>query len=102
MALYTYAKGSDLVADSLLETKLNGMMGFVIPGMQIKKVHDRKPEDLLKEALDLAKNSDVVIAALGENANMNGEGASRSILIFLNRRWNFSNRWLPQANLLYL
>jgi beta-glucosidase len=74
-----YAKGSDLVADSLLETKLNGMMGFVIPGMQTGKIHDRRPEDLLKEALDLAKNSDVVIAALGENANMNGEGASRSI-----------------------
>ncbi len=75
----TYAKGSDIVADSLLETKLNGMMGFVIPGMPVKKVHDRKPEVLLKEALDLAQNSDVVIAALGENANMNGEGASRSI-----------------------
>ena len=75
----SYAKGSNLVADSLLETKLNGMMGFVIPGMQTAKIHDRKPEDLLKEALDLAKNSDVVIAALGENANMNGEGASRSM-----------------------
>jgi beta-glucosidase len=75
----SYSKGSNLVADSLLETKLNGMMGFVIPGMQPVKIHDRKPEDMLKEALDLAKNSDVVIAALGENANMNGEGASRSI-----------------------
>jgi len=74
-----YAKGSDLVADSLLETKLNGMMGFVIPGMKVRKVHDRKPQDLLKEALDIAGNADVIIAALGENANMNGEGASRSI-----------------------
>lgn len=74
-----YAKGSDLVADSLLEAKLNGMMGFVIPGMKVPKVHDRKPQDLLNEAVILAKNSDVVIAALGENANMNGEGASRSI-----------------------
>jgi beta-glucosidase len=73
-----YAKGSDLVADSLLEVKLNGMMGFVIPGMKPIKVHDRKPEDLLKEALDMAKDADVIIAALGENANMNGEGASRS------------------------
>jgi beta-glucosidase len=74
-----YAKGSDLVADSLLETKLNGMMGFVIPGMTVRKVHDRKPQDLLKEALDISKDADVIIAALGENANMNGEGASRSI-----------------------
>jgi beta-glucosidase len=74
-----YARGSDLVADSLLETKLNGMMGFVIPGMPVKKVHDRKPVDMLKEALDIAAASDYIIAALGENANMNGEGASRSI-----------------------
>jgi beta-glucosidase len=73
-----YAKGSDLVADSLLETKLNGMMGFVIPGMKVNKVHDRKPQDLLNEALDIARNADIIIAALGENANMNGEGASRS------------------------
>jgi len=74
-----YAKGSDLVADSLLETKLNGMMGFVIPGMKVKKIHDRKPQELLEEALDIAKDADIIIAALGENANMNGEGASRSI-----------------------
>lgn len=74
-----YAKGSDLVADSLLETKLNGTMGFVIPGMPVKKVHDRGADEMLMEAIDLAESSDIVIAALGENANMNGEGASRSI-----------------------
>ena len=74
----TYAKGSDLVADSLLETKLNGMMGFVIPGMKIVPVHDRPVKDLLKEALNNAKDADVIVAALGENSNMNGEGASRS------------------------
>jgi beta-glucosidase len=33
---------------------------------------------MLREALSLARSSDVIIAALGENANMNGEGASRS------------------------
>ncbi len=74
----TYAKGSDLVADSLLETKLNGMMGFVIPGMKIVPVHDRPVKDLLQEALNNAKDADVIVAALGENSNMNGEGASRS------------------------
>lgn len=36
-------------------------------------------QELLEEALDIAKDADVIIAALGENANMNGEGASRSI-----------------------
>jgi len=54
-------------------------MGFVIPGMKIKNVHDRNPQDLLNEAIDIAKNADVIIAALGENSNMNGEGASRSV-----------------------
>lgn len=76
--MVAYAKGSDLVADSLLEAKLNGMMGFVIPGMKVEPVHNRKPADLLKEALDISKDADVIIAALGENANMNGEGTSRS------------------------
>jgi beta-glucosidase len=74
----TYAKGSDLVADSLLETKLNGTMGFVIPGIKARPVHDRTPQELLREALIVAKNSDVIIAAMGENSNMNGEGASRA------------------------
>ncbi len=74
----SYAKGSDLVADSLLETKLNGMMGFVIPGMKIVAVHDRKPRDLIQEALNASKDADVIVAALGENSNMNGEGTSRS------------------------
>lgn len=73
-----YAKGSDLVADSILEEKLNGMMGFVIPGMKPIKVHDRHPVVLLREALETAQDADVIVAALGENANMNGEGASRS------------------------
>lgn len=73
-----YAKGSNLVADSALEVRLNGTMGFVVPGAQKKKIHDRSPEDLLKEALELAKNSDIIVAALGENSNMNGEGASRA------------------------
>jgi len=73
-----YAKGSDLVSDSLLEAKLNGMMGFVQPGMKTRKIHDRKPQEMIDEAVRLAMGSDVVIAALGENSNMNGEGTSRA------------------------
>jgi beta-glucosidase len=74
-----YAKGSDLVADSLLEVKLNGIMGFVFPGMKMAPVHNRKPKDMIREALSVAAGADVIIAALGENSNMNGEGASRSV-----------------------
>jgi beta-glucosidase len=41
-------------------------------------VHNRPAKDLLQEALNNAKDADVIVAALGENSNMNGEGASRS------------------------
>jgi beta-glucosidase len=46
--------------------------------MKPVKVHDRNPVELLREALETAQDADVIVAALGENANMNGEGASRS------------------------
>lgn len=74
-----YAQGSYLVEDPQLEKTLTqGFMGFVIPGAEAKPFRPRTAEELLSEALELAKASDVIVATLGENANMNGEGASRS------------------------
>ena len=75
----TTAKGSYLVADSALEMTLtNGMMGYVIPGMKINPVHNIPAAEMRRQALAAAKNADIIVAALGENANMNGEGTSRS------------------------
>ena len=72
-------EGSWLLADSILETKLvGGNMGFVSSKGEQRFVHSRSEEDLLSEALSMADKADVVVAALGENINMNGEGASRT------------------------
>jgi beta-glucosidase len=66
-----YAKGSNLDADPLFEQHAT-MFG--------KTLHrdSRSTEDLLKEALDVAAQSDVIVAALGESAEMTGESSSRS------------------------
>jgi beta-glucosidase len=66
-----HARGSNLDADSLFEERA-GMFG--------KSLHrDSRPaEVILKEALDVAKQSDVIVAALGESAEMSGESSSRS------------------------
>ena len=66
-----YAKGSFLDDDSVFEQRA-GMFGksFNRDG--------RTKEQLLQEALNIAAQSDVIIAALGESAEMSGESSSRS------------------------
>lgn len=66
-----YAKGSNLDGDSLFEEHAT-MFG--------KTLHRdaRSKEIILKEALDIAAQADVIIAALGESAEMSGESASRT------------------------
>ncbi|MBK8785952.1 MAG: beta-glucosidase BglX [Chitinophagaceae bacterium] len=65
------ARGSNLDEDSLFEDRA-GMFG--------KSLHrDSRPAAvILQEALDIAKQSDVIVAALGESAEMSGESSSRS------------------------
>lgn len=75
----SYAEGSWLVEDAELEATLRGgMMGFFNPNYKPEPVHTRSLQSMINEAVALARNSDVVVAALGEINNMNGEGASRS------------------------
>ena len=68
-----YAKGSNLDYDPVLEEK-STMFG--------KTLHrdNRTKEELLNEALIIANQSDVIIAALGEAAEMSGECSSRTNL----------------------
>ena len=66
-----YAKGSNIDADSLLE--LRGTMF----GREIGR-DGRTEEQLLQEALLVANQSDVIVAALGEASEMSGESSSRS------------------------
>ena len=66
-----YAKGSFLDDDSLLE-KRAGMFGkdFFRDG--------KTKQQLLEEALAIAAQADVIIAAVGESAEMSGESSSRT------------------------
>ncbi|MBX3256807.1 MAG: beta-glucosidase BglX [Chitinophagaceae bacterium] len=70
-AKIVYAKGSNLTEDSLLEQR-STMFGKTL-GRDA-----RSDEALLKEALDIAAQSDIIVAALGEAAEMSGESASRT------------------------
>ncbi len=65
------ARGSNLFADSLLEDRA-GMFG--------KSLHrDSRPAaEIINEALEVSKNADVIVAALGESAEMTGESSSRT------------------------
>lgn len=65
------ARGSNLDTDSLFEERA-GMFGKSLR-------RDSRPANvILQEALDIASQSDVIIAALGESSEMSGESSSRS------------------------
>jgi beta-glucosidase len=68
-----YAKGSNLDYDATLEEK-GTMFG--------KTLHrdNRTKEELLAEALKIANQSDVILAALGESAELSGECSSRTTI----------------------
>ncbi len=65
------ARGSNLDEDSLFEERA-GMFG-----KSLKR--DHRPADvILREALDVAAQADVIVAALGESSEMSGESSSRT------------------------
>lgn len=68
-----YAKGSNLDYDAAYEERAT-MFGKTLHRDQ------RTNEQLLTEALQIANQSDVIVAALGESAEMSGESSSRTNL----------------------
>jgi beta-glucosidase len=66
-----YAKGSNLDADSAFEERA-GMFG-----KSLNRDH-RSAGEIQQEALNIAAQSDVIVAAVGESAEMTGESSSRS------------------------
>lgn len=68
-----YAKGSNLDYDAEFEKNAT-MFGKTLYR------DDRTKEELLAEALKVASQSDVIIAAIGESAEMSGESSSRTNL----------------------
>jgi beta-glucosidase len=68
-----YAKGSNLDADAHFEERAT-MFGKTLYR------DSRTQEELITEALNIANQSDVIVAALGESAEMSGESSSRTNL----------------------
>ncbi|HEY4153833.1 MAG TPA: glycoside hydrolase family 3 C-terminal domain-containing protein, partial [Puia sp.] len=66
-----YAKGANISDDSTLVKRTN------VFGPEIEP-ETRTPEEMLQEAVETAGKSDVVVAVLGEAADMTGESSSRS------------------------
>lgn len=64
-----YAKGSNIVADSLLESRVS------IFGKPTYR-DDRSTAVMIEEALEVAQRADVIVAAMGESAEMSGEASS--------------------------
>ena len=67
-----YAKGSNIMDDATIEA--NGSMF----GREIRD--SRSSEEMLSEALGVARDADVIVAAIGETSEMSGECSSRSDL----------------------
>ncbi len=68
---FLYAKGANLTDDPELIKKLNPHGAMIEPD-------PKSPKALLEEAVAVARQSDVVVAVLGEPFGMTGEAASRS------------------------
>ncbi|MFN2439418.1 MAG: beta-glucosidase BglX [Chitinophagaceae bacterium] len=66
-----YAKGSNLLDDTLLINKLNPHGGDIKPD-------SLSPQQLINEAVRTTNDADVIVAVLGEAFGMSGEAASRS------------------------
>lgn len=72
-AKVVYAKGSNLTADATLEKNVSMF------GRELGR-DNRTKEELLNEALKVAKDADVIVAALGETSEFSGEASSRTNL----------------------
>lgn len=68
-----HSLGSNLVEDTAYQKRAT-MFGRDIPR------DNRSEEEIIKEAVAIAKKSDVVLAALGESSEMTGEASSRTNL----------------------
>lgn len=69
----SFAKGCNALSDDELERKLT-------PGGALDR-NDMTAEQMRDQALELARNSDVIVAAMGELSEMSGEGASRANIV---------------------
>ncbi len=64
-----YAKGCNISDDKTFAKKVN------VFGTEIE-IDNRSPEEMIKEAVEAASKSDVIVAVMGEAADMTGEASS--------------------------
>ena len=69
----TYAKGSNLIGDAAYEERATMFGGSL-------NRDNRTDKELLEEALKVAADADIIVAALGESSEMSGESSSRTDL----------------------
>ena len=72
-AKVVYAKGSHLINDAKYEQNAT-MFGRTLH----RDKETRSNEEMLQEALQISKDADVIVAALGESSEMSGESSSRT------------------------
>ncbi|WKN43679.1 beta-glucosidase BglX [Tunicatimonas pelagia] len=70
-ATITYARGANIVEDALLESRVS------IFGKPTYR-DSRSAEEMIEEAVEVSKDADVIVAAVGEAAEMSGESSSRT------------------------
>ena len=66
-----YAKGANLTDDQALAKRVNAFGNQAV-------IDKRTPEEMRGEAIAIAAKSDVIVAAMGEGADMTGESSSMS------------------------
>ncbi|MBV4357963.1 beta-glucosidase BglX [Pinibacter aurantiacus] len=66
-----HAKGANISDDTAFAKKVNAFMNEI-------DIDKRSPQEMIDEAINAANKSDVVVAVLGESANMSGESSSLS------------------------
>ena len=68
-----YAKGANISDDPVFAKRVN------VFGEEIT-IDERSPEEMIAEAVELAKASDVIVAVMGEAADMSGESSSMAFI----------------------
>jgi beta-glucosidase len=76
---FLYAKGCNLVQDSALRKRLNDHDGQLT-------IDSIPAQQLIQQAVETARQADVVVAVLGEAFGMSGEAASRSMIGLLDNQ----------------
>lgn len=67
----TYAKGANIASDTLMLNRLNAHGGML-------EIDKRSPEQMIREAVQVARKAEVVVAVVGESQGMTGEASSRA------------------------